>query len=71
MRDNRVCVAVAWLGGQQEFVYHLRPTLPGELHMMPARAFAMYDPDRQGPSAELLLKVRDRAIAPPGGVTRP
>ena len=37
---------------EQEFIFRARPTMPGEFHVMPARAFAMYDPDRQGSSEE-------------------
>ena len=57
IRDDRVCVATQLLAREQEFVFRIRPTMCGEFHVMPARAFAMYDPDREGASAEFLLRV--------------
>jgi uncharacterized protein YfaS (alpha-2-macroglobulin family) len=61
MRDDRVCVAAEHLHDEaREFTFRLRPTSPGEYHVMPARAYAMYDPSRQGSSGEFLLRVVDR-----------
>lgn len=61
MRDDRVCVAAEHLLEEpREFTFRLRPTSPGEYHVMPARAYAMYDPSRQGTSGEFLLRVVDR-----------
>jgi alpha-2-macroglobulin len=57
VRDDRVCVAAQRLDGEQVFIFRIRPTMPGEFHVMPARAFAMYDPDRQGSSSEFVLRV--------------
>jgi len=58
MRDDRVCVAAEHLVDEvREFTFRLRPTSPGEYHVMPARAYAMYDPSRQGTSGEFLLRV--------------
>ncbi len=61
LRDDRVCLAAHSVGDSwSEFAFRLRPTLPGEYHVMPASAFAMYDPDRRGSSGEFLLRVADR-----------
>ncbi len=59
LRDDRVCLAVGEVTEEVlEFSFRMRPVLPGEYHVMPARAFAMYDPDRRGYSGEFLLRVR-------------
>ena len=59
-RDDRVCVAAGELHGENEFTFRLRATTPGEYSVLPAQAFAMYDPDRRGTSEEFLLRVADR-----------
>jgi hypothetical protein len=59
LRDDKVCVAAASVGdGEHEFTFRLRPTLPGEYHVMPAVAFAMYETDKRGTSGEFVLRVR-------------
>ncbi len=61
MRDDRACVAAHQLfGAVNEFTFRLRPTFPGEYHVMPASAFGMYAPNRRGTSGEFLLRVVDR-----------
>jgi alpha-2-macroglobulin len=59
LRDDRATLAVESLGagvaGQLEF--RLRATIPGTFRALPARAFEMYDPDRQGVSEEFTLRV--------------
>ena len=61
LRDDRVAVAGASLWRDwNTFEFILVPTLPGEYHVLPAVAFAMYDPDRRGSSDEFLLRVADR-----------
>ncbi|MBI3725506.1 hypothetical protein HY251_16370 [bacterium] len=61
MRDDRVSIAVTELENvERSFSFRLRPTQPGTHHIMPALAFAMYDPDRRGSSGEFLLRVVDR-----------
>jgi hypothetical protein len=59
LRDDRVAVAGArvWRDGHA-FEFILVPTLPGEYHVLPALAFAMYDPDRRGSSDEFVLRVK-------------
>ncbi len=58
LRDDRVSVAANALDAEpQEFEFYLRPTLPGTYHVLPAEAFAMYEPARRGFSPPLVLRV--------------
>ncbi len=59
-RDDRVSVAAEWIDERwREFSFRLRPTLPGTYRVLPARAFAMYDPDQQGRTAAYEMRVID------------
>ncbi len=60
LRDDRVSVAVGHLTDQvQAYTFRLKATVPGTYHVMPASAFAMYEPERKGRSSEFVLKVKD------------
>jgi len=60
MRDDRVSVAASHLyGDEYEFVFRLRPTLPGRYRILPAKAFPMYNPDKQVHSLPFLIEVVD------------
>jgi hypothetical protein len=61
VRDDRVCVAATHVGeGISQYQCRLRPTQPGRYHLMPAKAWPMYDPDRRATSGEFILRVADR-----------
>jgi len=52
IRDNKVALFAGALSrGTYEYTYQLRCTTAGEYQVMPAQAFAMYQPDRFGRTA--------------------
>lgn len=61
-RDDRVLAAIREIGeiGPERVVFSLRPIHPGVYHVLPAHAFAMYDPDRSGWSDVFVLRVSAR-----------
>jgi hypothetical protein len=59
LRDDKVCVAARYVGREpRDFTFRLRATAPGSYHVMPAVAFAMYEPDRRGTSSEWRVRVK-------------
>jgi alpha-2-macroglobulin len=60
LRDDRVAVAAREISGTESFTFRLRTTQPGSYHVMPARAFSMYEPHESGRSAEFILRVRKK-----------
>lgn len=61
LRDDRVSVAAETLDhGPHEFEFYLRPTLPGTYHILPAEAFAMYEPSRRGFSPPFVVRVETK-----------
>ncbi len=60
VRDERVGIFSRELRGgwTQVFDFEVRAEVPGELHVMPVRAFAMYTPQLAGRSPEARLAVR-------------
>ncbi len=62
IRDDRVVVAIGDMSEEddEQFVFQLRPTIPGTYRVRPALAFPMYDPDRRAWSGSFVLKVLPR-----------
>lgn len=59
-RDDRACMAANEVGSSPEtFTYRLRVMLPGKYHVLPARAWDMYDPSKTGTSGEFELRIRE------------
>jgi len=58
-KDDRVTIAVETLGQGNSFTYYLRATLPGEYHVLPTQAFAMYHPAHRGGSGSTVIKVAE------------
>ena len=57
-RDDRVSIAARSISTHKRSIrYYLRSTLPGTYRILPASAFAMYDPNTRGTSKSFLLKV--------------
>lgn len=57
-RDDRVCIAANEVTPQPDtFTYRLRVMLPGRYHVLPARAWDMYDPTKSGTSGEFELRI--------------
>ncbi len=58
-RDDRVSIAAHRISNRKQSIrYYLRPTLPGTYRILPASAFAMYDPDTRGTSKSFIIRVR-------------
>ncbi len=60
LRDDRVCAAVRYLGGEERLTFRIRPTAPGVYRVPSARIFDMYAPDRTATSRALKVVVLDR-----------
>ncbi|MGQ9923979.1 MAG: alpha-2-macroglobulin family protein, partial [Armatimonadota bacterium] len=59
VRDDRVGIFSRTLDGDvNTFDFQVRAEVPGELHVMPVRAYAMYAPQLAGTSPEARLTVR-------------
>ncbi len=59
VRDDRVGIFSRTLDGEvNTFDFQVRAEVPGELHVMPVRAYAMYAPQLAGTSPEARLTVR-------------
>ncbi|MBI5368143.1 MAG: hypothetical protein HZA54_13990 [Planctomycetes bacterium] len=70
LRDDRVAVAGSGLGrGENTFTFRLRPSAPGEYHVLPAVACDMNDPGRAGWSGEFRIRVAgdERSMGGVGG----
>jgi len=61
LRDDRVSVAAqhVW-AGVSEYRCRLGPTQPGKYHVLPAKAWPMYNPDVRATSGDFILRVADR-----------
>ncbi len=59
-RDERVAFFVRQLmRGKHSLSYRLKAEIPGSLHALPTRAYAMYAPELKGNSDEIKLAIED------------
>jgi hypothetical protein len=60
-RDDRICLAARNISGVSRHIrVRLRPMLPGVYRILPATAFAMYDPVKRGGSSSFVLRVLEK-----------